>query len=132
MLRMYTLCLAGIVGLGLGATGCGGGGGHAGGNFDAIWSLALAGDGAVSCAGAGVTEVDLDVLDTFTGIDYHDKFACSAYGGTSERLPADDYTVALRAYDASNALVSEMVFPDVYSILPGSVTPLPSIVFVVQ
>lgn len=131
MLRMYTLCLAGIVGLGLGAAGCGGGG-HSGRAFDVAWSLAWSGDGPTSCAGAGVTEVDLDVLDTYTNIDYHDKFACSAYGGISEPLPVDDYTVALRAYDASNALVSEADLTGVYPIYAGSVTQLPDVIFAIQ
>ena len=129
MLRMYTLFLAGIVGLGLGATGCGGGGGgYAGGSFDAAWSLAWAGGGSVSCSGAGVVEVDLDVLDTYTNLDYHDKFACSAYGGTSQVLPVDDYTVALRAYDSSNTLVSEWDGVGTYPIDDGVVTYLPDVV----
>ena len=132
MLRMYTLCLAGIIALGLGVTGCGGGGGRAGGYFDVTWNLAWSGAGAVTCAGAGVTEVDLDVLDTYTNLDYHDRFACSAGGGTSASLPVDDYTVALRAYDASNTLVSEADLPDVYSIYAGVVTSLPDVVLVVQ
>ncbi len=130
MLRIYTLCLAGIVGLGLGAAGCTGGG-H-GGRFQVAWDLAWAGDGAATCTSAGVTEVDLDVLDTYTNLDYHDSFSCSVYQGTSQRLPVGDYTVAVRAYGASGALASEAILPDVYPIDSGIVTPLPGVSLIVQ
>ena len=129
MSRMYTLCLAGIVGLGLGVTGCGGGGGgYSGGSFDVAWSLYWAGGGLVSCSGAGVTEVDLDVQDTYTGIAYHDQFACSDNGGTSRMLPVDDYTVALRAYDVTGAQVSEWDGSRTYPIDMDVVTYLPDVI----
>jgi hypothetical protein len=124
---MYTLGLAGIIGLGLGATGCGPGVRHGGGSFDAAWSLAWVGGGSVSCAGAGVTEVDLDVQDSI-GVVYHDPFVCSAGGGVSEILPADDYTVAVRAYDSSDNMLSEVVLPGVYSIYANTTTGLPAVV----
>lgn len=129
MLRMYTLCLAGIIGLGLAATGCGPGGGHhGGGNFDVLWGLAWAGGGSVSCAGAGVAEVDLDVRDVYTSAVYHDSFACSDGYGMSRDLPDDDYTVALRAYDYSGVMVSEWTdAPNTYPIYSGVVTPLPDV-----
>ena len=126
MLRIYTLCLAGIVGLGLGAAGCTGGG-H-GGRFQVAWDLAWAGDGAATCTSAGVTEVDLDVLDTYTGIAYHDQFACSDNGGTSRMLPVDDYTVALRAYDVTGAQVSEWDGSRTYPIDMDVVTYLPDVI----
>jgi hypothetical protein len=124
---MYTLCLAGIVGLGLGATGCGSGSGHGGQYFDAAWSLAWAGGGSVSCTGAGVVEVDLDVQDFYNGAVYHDQFDCAAYGGMSQILPVDDYTVALRAYDDANVQVGEWDFTGTYPIDVGVVTNLPDI-----
>jgi len=126
MLRMYTLCLAGIIGLGLGATGCGSGGEGGGGYFDAAWDF----ESGATCASAGITEVGLDVLDTRTGLDYHDLFACSASQGTSEILPDDDYTVALRAYDSTNSIVSTADFGGAaYSIYAGTVTSLPLVAF---
>ena len=131
MLRMYTLCLAGIIGLGLGATGCGSGRGG-GQYFDAAWSLEWASGGSVSCSGAGVTEVDLDVQDVYTGAAYHDQFACADYGDVSQILPVDDYTVALRAYDPSGALVSEWDGSGTYAIDVGLVTYLPAVVLLIS
>ena len=131
MLRMYTLCLAGILGLGLAATGCGPGR-HGSQQFYASWSLELAGVvGWVGCGEAGVGEVDLDVQNVVTGTDYHALFPCSDYGGTSQVLPVGDYSVALRAYDTTGPTklqVSEWVAPTTYPIDIGVVTPLPDVV----
>lgn len=70
------------------------------------------------------------MLDTRTGLDYHDLFACSASQGTSEILPDDDYTVALRAYDSTNSIVSTADFGGAaYSIYAGTVTSLPLVAF---
>ncbi|HJX64433.1 MAG TPA: hypothetical protein VJ860_10855 [Polyangia bacterium] len=129
MLRMYTLCLAGILGLGLAATGCGlGGGRHGSGNFDVAWALVWSGGGSVSCAGAGVTEINLDVQDVYTGEVRHDAFFCSDGYGMSQDLLPDDYTVALRAYDSGRAMVSEWTdAPNTYPIYSDLVTPLPDV-----
>ena len=130
MLRMYTLCLAGIVGLGLGAAGCGGGG-HATGNFDAVWDF---GPG-VSCADVGVTEVDLDWLDLRTNYPDGATFPCTDYGGTSKPLLVDEYTVALRAYASHNAPAPVNTADyngAVYSIFAGTTTFLPQVTFVVH
>jgi hypothetical protein len=127
MLRMYTLCLAGIIGLGLAATGCGSGGGGGGGYFDAAWDF-----GGATCSSAGATEVEIDVRDVRTGLEYSDIFACAAYGGTTGLLPVDDYTVALSAYESASATtpISTTDFNgEVYSIYDGIVTSLPGVTF---
>jgi len=126
MLRIYTLVLAGM--LGLGVAGCGSGGSEDG-YFDAAWSLAYASDGvAATCAGTGTTEVHLDVQESHTSEVYHDTFACAAYGGTTASLPVGDYIVTLRAYDNFHtASVSEVDFPDTYPIHAGEVTTLPGV-----
>jgi hypothetical protein len=123
---MYTLCLAGIIGLGLGATGCGPGG-RGGQDFDVAWSLYQPGTGTVTCSAAGVAKVHLDVQNIYTAAAYHDAFPCSAYGGTSQILPADDYSVALRAYDSSSSLVSEWVSQISYPIYLNTTTYLPAV-----
>lgn len=131
MLRMYTLCLAGILGLGLGAAGCVGGGSRGSGNFDVAWDFGPGG----TCAGAGVTEVDLDVLDLRTMVQSTDTFPCSVYGGTSQLLPVDEYTVALSAYESASATspVSTADFNGaVYSIFAGTSTPLRPVTFLVH
>jgi hypothetical protein len=100
-----------------------------------MWDLAWAGDGAATCASAGVTDVDLDMLNTFTGRADSFTFACADYQGTSPLLPVDEYTVALRAYDAYSTLLSEWPTPPnvfVSQIYSGSVTRLPDVMFVIQ
>jgi hypothetical protein len=132
MSRMYTLCLAGIVGLGLGATGCGGGGGgYSGGSFDVAWDFGA----GVYCADVGVTEVELDVLDLRTNHDYYCTFPCSAFEGTSPLWPDDDYTVALSAYASASAqtpLSTTDFNGAVYSIYAGVSTPLPEVTFLLH
>jgi hypothetical protein len=132
MLRIDTLYLAGIIGLGLAGVGCigsghprEGGGSGASGSFDAAWSLAWLSGGAVTCADAGITTVDLDLQDTYTNLVYHDSFNCSDSQGTSELLPPDDFTVALRAYDSADNMLSMAALPDVYLVYSGYPTPLP-------
>jgi hypothetical protein len=128
---MYTLCLAGILGLALGTAGCVGGGSRGSGNFDAVWDFGS----TLDCAGAGVTEVDLDWLDQRTNQAGSATFPCTAYRGTSRRLPVDDYTVALSAYESASA-ISPVSTADyngvVYSIFAGTTTPLPPVTFVVH
>jgi len=101
------------------------------GTFSLRWSLALTTGGAATCSGAGAATVDLDLQDTH-GYSYHDTFTCSDYQDTSEPLPPADYTVAVRAYDASGVLLSEWVGPITYPIYAGSVTQLPNVVLQVQ
>ena len=132
MLRMYTLCLAGIIGLGLGAAGCSGSSHHPAGNFGLRWSLAWTTGGGTTCSAAGATEVDLDLVDTFNNYGTYDRFICSDYQGTSESLQPDDYTVAVKAYDATGVLLSEWDSPVVYSIYAGRVTQLPDVVLQVK
>jgi hypothetical protein len=130
MLRMYTLCLAGIVGLGLGSTGCGSGG-RGSGDFDAAWDF---GSGA-GCADVGVTEVDLDWLNLRTNLSDGATFPCTAYGGTSPPLLDDDYTVALRAYTSASSttpLSTADYGGAVYSIFAGTTTFLPPVTFAVH
>ena len=124
MLRMYTLLLAGI--LGLGAAGCGSGG-NDGGSFDVNWNLIYADGTYATCAGTYTTEVHVDVQNINSGAPYHDKFACSDRGGTTASLPVGDYTVALRSYDVYNNLLSEYDFLDTYPIYAGRVTLLPDV-----
>jgi hypothetical protein len=88
-----------------------------------------------TCAGAGVTEVDLDVLDLRTMVQSTDTFPCSVYGGTSQLLPVDEYTVALSAYESASATspVSTADFNGaVYSIFAGTSTPLRPVTFLVH
>jgi hypothetical protein len=122
MLRMYTLCLVGILGVVLGASGCGGA--RAGGTFMAYWDPG----NTASCANAGIMTVDLDLQDTYTQHDYHDTFNCAAGAGSSERLPTGDYSVILRAYDSYNQAVSESPVM-VSSIYANRVTDLPLVYF---
>jgi hypothetical protein len=121
---MYTLFLAGI--LGLGAAGCGSGG-NDGGSFDVNWSLIYSDGTYATCAGTYTTEVDIDVLNVNSRVDYHDKFACSDRGGTTASLPVGDYTVALRAYDSYNNQLSEFDLLGTYPIYAGTVTALPDV-----
>ena len=134
MLRIYTLHLAGIVGLALVAASCtggghsrGGGGSGASGTLDVAWSLAWLDGGSVTCADAEVTDIDLDLVDTYTNLQYHDTFRCSDNQGTSEFLPPDDFKVALRAYDSANDMLSTAVLPGVYSVYSGNATPVPTV-----
>jgi hypothetical protein len=134
MLRIYTLCLAGIVGLGLGAAGCGSGG-HGSGYFNVSWSFSGPGSVPTTCTAAGATEVDLDVRDVRTGETYSQTFYCTDYLDTSGPLPVDDYTVALSAYESPTATVpvSSTDFNGaVYSIYAGTITPLPAVTFLLQ
>jgi hypothetical protein len=50
----------------------------------------------------------------------------------SQILPVDDYTVALRAYDSSGALVSEWDGSRTYAIDVGVVTYLPAVVLLIS
>jgi hypothetical protein len=123
MLRMYTLCLLGVLGVVLGASGCGGGG-RAGGTFMAYWDPGT----TASCANAGIVTVDLDVQDTYTQQDYHDTFYCAAGAGSSSRLPTGDYSIVLRAYDSYDRDVSDSPVM-VSSIFANRVTDLPIVYF---
>jgi hypothetical protein len=130
MLRMYTLCFAGIIGLGLGATGCGPGG-RGSGDFDAAWDFG----GGASCADVGVTEVDLDWLNLRTNVSDGATFPCTASEGTSPPLLDDDYTVALRAYTSASSttpLSTADYGGAVYSIFAGTTTLLPQVTFAVH
>jgi hypothetical protein len=133
---MYTLFLAGLIGLGLGSAGCvGGSSDHGSGSFDATWTFLASGNVPTTCIGAGITEVDLDVQGVHSGASYTDTFVCSDYGGTGAPLPVDDYTVALRAYESSGATVPVSTFDFsglAYSIYAGEVTSLPIATFLLQ
>jgi hypothetical protein len=118
MLRIYTLCLAGIIGLGLGAAGCSGSSHPPAGNFELHWNA------GATCAAAGATDIYLYLVDTRNNYGYQEHFACPAYQGTSEPLPPDDYTARVQVTDASGTLLDELIFPDVYPIYAGSVTRL--------
>jgi len=101
------------------------------GTFAVRWSLALTTGGGTTCSGAGAATVDLDLQDT-AGNSYHYTFTCSDYQDTSDPLPPGDYTVAVRAYDANDVLLSEWDAPITYPIYAGSVTQLPNVVLQVQ
>jgi hypothetical protein len=123
MLRMYTLCLVGVLGVALAA--CGGGTRRTGsGNFQFSWQIGWQGGGLTSCASAGVASIDLDVQDTYSSQVVHDSFNCTANQGSSRLLPVSDYTVAVRARDSAGNLLSEAVLPNVYSIYLNRVTDL--------
>jgi hypothetical protein len=125
MLRMYTLCLAGIIGLGLGAAGCSGSS-HPTGTFELHWNA------GVTCSAAGATDIYLYLVDTRNNYGYQEHFACPDYQGMSEPLPPDDYTVKVQVTDASGTVLDEWIFPDVYPIYAGSVTRLPDVDLVAQ
>ena len=102
------------------------------GTFGLRWSLAWTTGGGTTCSAAGVVTVDLDLLGIHNNQEYHDTFNCSDYQGTSEPLPPDDYTVAVRAYDAGDVVRSTWPAPSSYHIYSGSVTSLPDVVLLVQ
>ena len=118
MLRMYTLCLAGIIGLGLGAAGCSGSSHPPTGNFELHWNA------GATCAAAGATDIYLYLVDVRDNYGYQEHFRCLDYQGTSEALPPDDYTARVQVTDASGTLLDELSFPDVYPIYAGRVTRL--------
>ena len=125
MSRMYTLCLMGVMAVVLGA-GCGGGtrqGGY--GNFDVAWDVGWLRGGQTDCQTAGVAEVDIDVQDLRTNLDYHTAFNCLDYQGMSDSWPASSYSVALRAYDSHDTQAGEYVFPASYALYSGATTSLP-------
>jgi hypothetical protein len=116
---MYTLCLAGIIGLGLGTAGCQGGSGPSAGSFALHWAS------GTTCSAAGATDIYVYLLDTRNSYGYQEHFICLDYQGTSEPLPPDDYTVRVEVADARGAVLDTLAFPGVYSIYPDSVTRLP-------
>ncbi|HEX7599048.1 MAG TPA: hypothetical protein VF518_12605, partial [Polyangia bacterium] len=100
--------------------GCGGGtrqGGY--GNFDVAWDIGWYQAGLTDCHAAGVAEVDIDVQDLRTNLDYHTAFNCLAYEGVSDSWPASTYSVALRAYDTSDTQLSQYVFPASVALYAG-------------
>jgi hypothetical protein len=115
---MYTLCLAGIIGLGLGAAGCSGSSHPPTGNFELHWNA------GATCAAAGATDIYLYLVDVRDNYGYQEHFRCLDYQGTSEALPPDDYTARVQVTDASGTLLDELSFPDVYPIYAGRVTRL--------
>lgn len=120
MLRTYTLCLSGIIGLGLGTAGCSGGA-QPPGTFELHWAS------GATCDVAGATDIYLFLLDTGNKYahSYQEHFGCLDYQGTSEPLPPSDYSAQVQATDSSDNVVDELDFPGVYSIHPNSVTRLP-------
>jgi len=126
MLRMYTLCLAGIIGLGLGTAGCSGSSHPPAGKFELHWTA------GATCPAAGATDIYLYLVDVRDNYGYQEHFACPAYQGTSEPLPPDDYTASVQVTDASGTLLDELSFPDVYPIYAGSVTRLPDVDLLAQ
>jgi hypothetical protein len=120
-----------------GGTGYGGGYGGTGGstdsracaggttsNFKVAWTIQDANGNASTCDGVAAVEMDLDLLNLATNVDYHGVYACSDLMGTSCELPAGSYTVAMRLRDAQGTLLSEAIAPGTYSITTGQTTDL--------
>ncbi len=132
MLRKYTLCLAGLLGLLLGGVGCGGPHRHTG-YLGATWSIVdsrtgLQGD----CQWAGISEVEMAARDVNTGQDHFFPFDCYAYQGLSYPLPESDYAVALYGYAPTGELVGQGVwdYGVTFPVYWDSTTPVPGIVYV--
>jgi len=93
-------------------------------SFTLTWSLVDLNQDATTCAAAGATTLDLDVLNLGNNVTTHDSFPCAAMQGTGSPLGAGDYSVALRLRDATGALESEAIAPHPYAIRQGCLTDL--------
>ena len=70
------------------------------GNFSLTWSIVVDGR-AGTCNEVGATTVE--VISTHgSGTGLSDKFNCSSFAGTTDPLPAGDYTVVVKLLDANN------------------------------
>jgi hypothetical protein len=127
MSKMFTVSLAGLAGLGLAMTGCGGEG-DAG--FEASWSLALIGTNQlVTCDDAGTPTV---VLEAFGANDLksRDTFPCGAMGGVSRVLPQGRYQVVVSLLNGAGQEVSAT--QDTFDLARGGVHRLPDLTFDIQ
>jgi hypothetical protein len=123
-----------------GGGGYGGGGGSGGigpqacagassSNFKVAWTIQDASGAASTCDGVAAVEMDLDLLNLNTNVDYHGVYACSDMMGTSCALPAGPYSMAMRLRDAAGTLLSELAPPDTLYITSGQTTDLGTIPF---
>jgi hypothetical protein len=97
--------------------------------FTFRWTIELEGGQPSTCEAVGGTQMDLDVLNVDTRVDYHDTFACGAMVATSCPLPVGEYSVALRLRNAQGQVISEALGPRTVSILADRLSDLGPIPF---
>jgi hypothetical protein len=98
-------------------------------NFHVAWTIDDASGAPSSCDGVAALEMDLDVLNLGSNVEYHGVFACSDMAASSCAVPAGAYSFAMRLRDGKSNIISELVPPDTVTVTAGQTTDLGSIPF---
>jgi hypothetical protein len=95
--------------------GCGGGGSVTVGptgtiedNFFVTWEIDSTAFGAIACAEAGASDVDMDVVNVDTGNRFVFSFVCDAFQGTSGPVDVGTFDVLLNLVDPSGGVIDQV------------------------
>jgi hypothetical protein len=94
--------------------GCGGRDGSVGPSstdadrFFVTWEIHSQTFGPIDCASAGATEVDMDMVNTDSGVRFVDRFRCDDYQGRSGPIDVGTFDVLLILADPTGAVLSQI------------------------
>jgi hypothetical protein len=76
--------------------------------FFVTWEIQSASFGPIDCFSAGASEVDLDLVNTDTGVRFVDRFPCDDYEGRSGPVDVGTFDVLLILADPTGAALSQI------------------------
>jgi len=97
-------------------------------NFHVAWTIQDASGNPSSCDGVAGAEMDLDVVNLDTNVQYHGVYACSDMQASSCSVPPGSYSVTMRLRDGKSNVIS-LTPPDTFTVTAGQTTDLGSIPF---
>ena len=98
------------------------------GSFSLTWSIVV--DGQVgTCAEVGATTVEVISSRVGSGSGISDRFSCTSFAGTTDPLPAGEYTVVVKLLDAGNVQLNSVDIVLTEQLLAGDVVILGNFAF---